>query len=302
MKKQLKQYLQFSAKELLIFFILLLVVAGFLLYPKLFKTPNTSVANISTLESPKNNVNASTKEEYSFNNKQPSNNNQYLNNHTSTKSSLNPFSFNPNELDYNGFIKLGLREKTIKTILNYRSKGGKFYKAEDFRKIWGLKKEEADVLIPFIVLESNKNYSLPIYQNNVKHSALKRICINTASAYEFKSIPALGNLAFKIVNFREKLGGFTTIQQVAETYGITDSIFNAILPYLTITNNTINQLNINLASESELSKHPYISKDVARAIVIYRNQHGNYTSVDDLKKIVFLKADIIERIKPYLTV
>lgn len=302
MKKQLKQYLQFSAKELLIFFILLLVVAGFLLYPKLFKTPNTSVANISTLESPKNNVNASTKEEYSFNNKQPSNNNQFLNNNTSTKSSLNPFSFNPNELDYNGFIKLGLREKTIKTILNYRSKGGKFYKAEDFRKIWGLKKEEADVLIPFIVLESNKNYSLPNYQNNVKHSALKRICINTASAYEFKSIPALGNLAFKIVNFREKLGGFTTIQQVAETYGITDSIFNAILPYLTITNNTINQLNINLASEFELSKHPYISKDVARAIVIYRNQHGNYTSVDDLKKIVFLKADIIERIKPYLTV
>jgi DNA uptake protein ComE-like DNA-binding protein len=218
--------------------------------------------------------------------------------------SLSPFLFDPNTLDEIGFSKLGLREKTIKTILNYRKKGGKFYKPEDFRKIWGLRKQEADVLVPYIVITNTannyqyKNQSTP----NSNVSIPKIICINTATAFELKALPAVGNVAYRIVNFREKLGGFISVNQVAETYGLTDSVFKQIQPFLTITNTSILKQDINLASEFELAKHPYIPREVARAIVIYRTQHGQFKTVDDLKKIVFLKSEIIEKMKPYLTV
>lgn len=75
------------------------------------------------------------------------------------------FEFNPNTIDEAGWKKLGLRDKTIKTILNYRSKGGKFKSAEDIRKIWGLKKkkltelflmQELKVFIQIIMLLQKK--------------------------------------------------------------------------------------------------------------------------------------------------
>ena len=45
-------------------------------------------------------------------------------------------------------------DKTIHTILNYRNKGGRFKQPEDLRKIYGLQKEEADLLIPYVQIKS----------------------------------------------------------------------------------------------------------------------------------------------------
>jgi competence protein ComEA len=303
MKKQFKSYFEFSTKEFSIFLLLILLVGGFLLYPKIFNSNKNTITSYNNLEQPSSKqlttpLDIETKSK-DYDQKKYSG---IKENELEGTRVITPFNFDPNLLDANGFTKLGLSSKTIKTILNYRNKGGKFYKAEDFRKIWGLTKKEADILIPFIVLENSpSNYKQKNLTEN-KSFIPKSICINTATAFELKSLPSVGNLAFKIVNFREKLGGFITINQVAETYGITDSIFKAITPYLTIKNFTINKLNINQTNEYELSKHPYISKEVARAIIIFRTQHGLYNSVDDLKKIVFLKSDVIDKIKPYLTI
>ncbi|MBS1640222.1 MAG: helix-hairpin-helix domain-containing protein [Bacteroidetes bacterium] len=45
-----------------------------------------------------------------------------------------------------------------------------------------------------------------------------------------------------------------------------------------------------------------MNKDVAKAIIIYRAQHGDYTKIDDIKKIVFIKDELYNKIAPYLAV
>jgi competence ComEA-like helix-hairpin-helix protein len=65
---------------------------------------------------------------------------------------------------------------------------------------------------------------------------------------------------------------------------------------------TEKKININIASEYELSMNPNISRDIAKAIIIYRNQHGNYQKIEDLKKIVFINEEMFRKIAPYLTV
>jgi DNA uptake protein ComE-like DNA-binding protein len=303
MNNILKQYFHFSKKELILFFILVIVITGFIVYPKYFDSKKTPNSSLSSFHAPSNVVkNQGIKEKDRYINKQE----DYAQNYSTQndENSLSPFLFDPNTLDEIGFSKLGLREKTIKTILNYRKKGGKFYKPEDFRKIWGLRKQEADILVPYIVIANTANnyqYKNQITPNS-NVSIPKIICINTATAFELKALPAVGNVAYRIVNFREKLGGFISVNQVAETYGLSDSVFKQIQPFLTITNTSILKQDINLTSEFELAKHPYIPREVARAIVIYRTQHGQFKTVDDLKKIVFLKSEIIEKMKPYLTV
>ena len=125
---------------------------------------------------------------------------------------------------------------------------------------------------------------------------------NTASSYDLKKLPGIGNsLPYKIVNFREKLGGFLNMQQVKETYGMTDSIFQSILPLVHVLPITIKKLNINTASDFELNAHPYIDKRLSKAITIYRSQHGNYKSVNELKNIVFITDEVLQKITPYLT-
>ncbi len=301
MKKIFHEYFSFSRKESVAAITLAIIIALIISLPYYFankkaKEPvNAEFAKIAS--------NAVAASDSAANDEVEERSNFKYNKKEVESYTINAFEFDPNTIDENGFAKLGLPQKLIKTILNYRGKGGKFYKPDDFRKIWGLKQEDADKLVPYIVINtpnsSNKFNSNFSAKNNVK--VISSIDINTASVNDFRQLPGVGNLAYKIVKYRDKLGGFLSINQVRETYDVTDSIYNAMLPYLTLQTTTINKLNINTANDFELGGHPYISKEIAKAIVIYRTQHGNYKTVQDLKKIIFIKKDIVDKIAPYLT-
>ena len=98
--------------------------------------------------------------------------------------------------------------------------------------------------------------------------------INKADTSAFISLPGIGNkLALRIVNFREKLGGFYSIDQIGETYGLPDSSFQKIKPFLKLETSLLKKFNINSATKDEMKLHPYIKWNLANAIVEYRNQH-----------------------------
>ena len=46
--------------------------------------------------------------------------------------------FDPNKTDSAGFVRLGLRPWMAHNIMRYRSKGGRFRKPEDFKRVYGL--------------------------------------------------------------------------------------------------------------------------------------------------------------------
>lgn len=302
MKKLIQDYLTFSRKEATAAIAMLVIMLSIVLLPYYFAHKKVKEPVNKTFEAI-----AATDLAYkdsATNGYNYSNNYNYTKKEKDNGNRLNPFAFDPNTIDEDGFTKLGLSTKLIKTIMNYRNKGGKFYKPDDFRKIWGLKQEDADVLVPFITIASSNSSTKNNTYNTTQYTkpALSKIDINTATVNDFRQLPGVGNLAYKIIKYRDKLGGFLSIAQVKETYDVTDSIYNAMLPYLTLQTTAINKLNINTASDFELGGHPYISKEIAKAIVIYRNQHGNYHSVQDLKKIIFIKKEMVDKIAPYLTV
>jgi competence ComEA-like helix-hairpin-helix protein len=217
------------------------------------------------------------------------------------------FYFDPNVLSFNGWKKLGIRDKTIHVIQNYLNKGDHFYKPVDLQKIYGLSTNEYSRLEPYIKIDSKDNKNAD--KNNGNSSELKNISkkyttidINAADTTAFSSLPGIGNkLAFKIVNFREKLGGFYSADQVVETYGLPDSTFKKIRPFLSVGNVSVKKLNINSATKDEMKLHPYIKWNLASAIAEYRNQHGNYSSLEDLKKISMITEEVFGKIKFYLT-
>jgi competence protein ComEA len=215
------------------------------------------------------------------------------------------FYFDPNILDEAGWQRLGLRDKTIATIKNYLSKGGKFYKPEDIKKIWGIDADVAEKLIPYVQIEKKEytnNYpEKPAYEKKTYTPSV--IDINTADTTAFIALPGIGSkLAQRIITFRDKLGGFYKIEQVGETFLLADSIFQKIKPRLVLNNAGVKQLNINTATLDEFKAHPYIRYAIGNAIVQYRTQHGNFSSVNDLKKVIVVTEEILNKALPYLKV
>ena len=305
MKKFIKDYLSFSRKESYAAISIMFIAAIFIALPlynssKKNKEPvNTTLNKLSVIKQSSNDSsdNNNTDDDVLYHQK------TYAKKQSSEGSHITPFQFDPNTLDEAGFQKLGLSAKLIKTMMNYRSKGGTFKTPEDIRKIWGLKKEDADMLVPYITIVAKaNNYKPSNNYNKFQKPQPTIIDVNTATVEDFKVLPGVGNLAYKIVKFREKLGGFININQVKETYGMTDSVYMAMQPFLSFSATNIQKLNINTLSDFELGKHPYISREVAKAIAIYRTQHGSYTRLEDIKKIVFINQATYQKIVPYLTV
>ncbi|MDB5193176.1 MAG: hypothetical protein JWQ96_2739 [Segetibacter sp.] len=219
------------------------------------------------------------------------------------------FVFDPNTLSAEGWKKLGVRDRTVQTIQKFVAKGFKFRKPEDIRKVYGLRPEEASRLIPFIKIEGAEEYTRRTdYTNNSttftarpKEDYTPRVIdINSADTAMLIALPGIGSkLALRIVNFRDRLGGFITVAQVAETYGVPDSTFQKIKPRLACSKEKIRTININSADANTLKTHPYIKWNIANAIVNYRKQHGNFRSVEDLKKIDIIDEEVFAKMAPY---
>ncbi len=236
----------------------------------------------------------------------PSSDKNYYNN--TVKGEL--FYFDPNTLSIDGWKKLGVREKTANTIQNYLSKGGRFYKPEDIGKIWGLHENEVNRLLPYVRIEPKPNDGFNKYPDTEKSKTYDKpkyiiatVEVNSADTSAFIALPGIGSkLAARIIAFRDKLGGFYKIEQVAETYGLPDSTFQKIKTKLVITSSNVKKLNINTASVDELKTHPYLRYNIANAIVQYRAQHGNFSAVSDVKKIMMITDEIYNKVAAYLTV
>lgn len=217
------------------------------------------------------------------------------------------FAFDPNTLSAKGWQQLGLSGRTAATIVKYRSKGGKFYKPEDLKKIWGLPKGFYERVEAYIKLEANERPAergaYPARESTHRQKTVASISnLNTADTSALIALPGIGQkLAARIVAFRDRLGGFTSVEQVRETYGLSDSTFQVIKPFLTVDPTAVRKLNLNTCTREELKAHPYFKWNLANAVIAYREQHGSFTSIEDLKKIILIDEATYQKIKGYVT-
>lgn len=305
----LKDYFSFTKKEragtITIAFLILLLIMAPIIFPYLIKTKivdhslfEKEIAELRK-DSNKNsykNFDNSYYNDYSLKDKK----------YTPVKAEV--FLFDPNTASVNDWVRLGVREKTAATIQKYISKGGKFYKPEDIKKIWGLHPADVERLLPYVSIK-NTMKPYPVYErkeypkNAYTPKVIQKVDINLADTTEYIALPGIGSkLSQRIIAFREKLGGFYSIEQVGETYFLPDSTFQKIKPFLVLNTNSIKKININMASVDEMKSHPYLRYNLANAIFHYRKQHGDFGSVESIKKIMLITEEVFNRIAPYLTI
>ncbi len=152
--------------------------------------------------------------------------------------------------------------------------------------------------------ETNNNRSKGEYEVYPRQQAAKRIVfeLNSADTLDLQQLRGIGPVfARRIVNYRNKLGGFVSVAQLREVYGLSEETYQMILPYLTIDTSQVTKLNPNTATLQQLKAHPYLDYYQARAIIEYRQQGHTYRTADDLRLVNLITDSVLLPLRPYLT-
>lgn len=162
-------------------------------------------------------------------------------------------------------------------------------KAQKADSLADLKKEANDG-------QSKKTFTI----NKLKPGAT--VELNNADSAQLTRVYGIGgSFAIRIIRYRNRLGGFYNKEQLLEVYGIDSEKYKEIKEQLTIDKNKVVKININNISFPSLRQFPYLSYKQASAIIQYRNEHGKYTSIDDIRNIAIITPEILTKIAPYLS-
>lgn len=206
------------------------------------------------------------------------------------------FSFDPNTTSDSEFLRLGFSNKQITTIRKYLDKGGIFRNKADFFKIRVISENQKRILSDLVVIESGQNVS----QGEKSAVNAPVIELNSADSVQLKQLPGIGSvLSKRIVKYRDLLGGFYSINQVKEVYGLSEQTIRQIEEKVTLDKSRIRKLDLNFADVNELSRHPYLKKNLAAQIVKFRTKNGSFRDFSILRDSMILNIDEYNRIKPY---
>lgn len=217
-----------------------------------------------------------------------------------------PFYFDPNTVDPKRLSSFGLNPKLIERFAKYRKAGARFYKKEDFKKIYGLKQDLFNRMEPYIVIETIKtgNFaerSAPLHKE-MSHKSEIVVELNTADSMDLIAINGIGPyVSYKILRYRKALGGYVSFDQLFEIYGLKSEQIEPLRTHLTISTKNLKTIPINDADFETLNAHPYLNGKEAMAIIKYRKQHGLFRSRNDLEKIILIPKETLMKLEPYLT-
>jgi competence protein ComEA len=149
---------------------------------------------------------------------------------------------------------------------------------------------------------SGKSYNTS-YPNSFPEKRKLNIDINSADSATLVQLKGIGPyLAGKIVQYRSRLGGFQSNEQLLEVYKMDTIKLNDIASEIYLDANNIHKLNINKVEYPELAKHPYLNRNQVKSLIAYREQHGAFKKIEDIKNSVLIDEQTFQKIKGYLRI
>ena len=207
------------------------------------------------------------------------------------------FSFDPNILDSAGFVKLGLKSFIASNILKYRKAGGRYKTAADFGKVYGIKPEKFNELEPYITIAEVKQV---LSEKPIKRTDII-VDLNSADTTLLMQVKGVGRgYAKGIVRFRQQTGGFVSVDQLSEIWGMKPENLERIRPFCKVNLELVQKIKVNTATAERFKNHPYFNFYQAKALYELRRKKGKLKDINELKELSEFTSDAILRLKPYL--
>lgn len=207
-----------------------------------------------------------------------------------------------NYITFDELTLIGISKSDAKKIINQKEKGLKIYTADDLKKITDVDTFSVSKLKSFLKFFPSKKYFAKT-KTEFKNNIVNLVNINNADSIMLDGIKGIGmGTAKRVIAYRDKLGGYVNIEQLKEVWGIDSALFTTLKKSVYIETNSHQKININTVDFERLSKHPYIGYKLAKIILNYRMQHGNFTSTKDLLNIHVMNENIFSKIEMYISI
>ena len=230
------------------------------------------------------------------------------------------FPFDPNTIGRPEWLALGLSDRQIDGLERYKSKGGRFRTKHDLAKMYSLRPEQVEQLMPFILLPDSierRTYpDRPKYAHDTtprwpkkeyvayERPTFRKVEVNTADTLSLVALPGIGpSFARGIVKYRDMLGGFHSLDQLNEVFVLKDKP-DAVIKLkelLVVDTLMMHRIPINTCTVEELAAHPYARWKIAKPLIAYRTQHGLFKQIADIKGCALVDEEVFRKLAPYLT-
>ena len=199
------------------------------------------------------------------------------------------FQFDPNEIDESEWEKLGFSEKQAAAIVKYRTNYGPFKSVKDISKVYVIDDKKFKEIEPYILLEEI-------------HFEKKFIDINSATEEELESISGIGpTFSNRTVKYRELLGGYSSADQFAGIYGITEEAKLALEENVLIDPVQIKKIAINSAAKDEIRKHPYLKDWMVVTEILTQRDRSTLQNLDFLLEKSLITKNDLDNLLPYIS-
>lgn len=308
MNNKIRQFFDFNKKErigiLSLLVILIILIVIYYSLPQLVKT-NSDKVNEQFKKQVEEFIEARKKEK-TASLKQKRNTSQESIKDTKK---LKPFPFNPNNLPARKWKKMGFSDKQVEIIKNYEKSGGKFYTKEDLKKIYGINQEEYTQLEPYIKIKQEKKEeterkedSEPAHEVMPEKPKPMNIELNSADSNTLLKVKGIGTVfSSRIVKYRDYLGGFHSKEQLLEVYNLDSAVYQRVKENFWVDASKIEKINLNTATFKEILQHPYTDYYLVKQMVNYREKHGGFKKLSQLRELDLMYEELYEKLKPYLT-
>ena len=200
-------------------------------------------------------------------------------------------------------LKRGIAKDAAMKIISLKENGLKIYTIEDLEKLSGVDTASKNILKKILHFYPSKKY----FNVNPTHTNIEKpninININTADTSELDLLKGISfATASRVLRYKERLGGYINKEQLKEVWGMDSNTYEILIANTIIEQNSQKHININKADLKTLGSHPYIGYKLAKLIINYRTQHGDYVTVRDLLKIHVMNEEIFAKIEPYISI
>ena len=184
---------------------------------------------------------------------------------------------------------LGFSVRQAEAIVRYRDLYEGLRDEAGFRACYMIADSVADLLLPYVIFPKPE----PVRSGLIE--------LNGADSATLRSVVGIGEKSvMAIIRYRERLGGFYSVDQLAEVPQVTESNFERIVKQIYCDSFKIRKIDINFAPPSTLKGHPYLPPAVFRKLFSKRQLKGGWSTVEELVEEHILTPREAERLAPYL--
>lgn len=228
------------------------------------------------------------------------------------------FGFNPNEITKADWVSLGLSPYQADGVMRFKDRIGGFKSKRDLERVYVLPdgwfaRHKADVELP----DDKPHRAKPQY-TDYKSKATSQFArefpkkvaetvtlveLNAADSLDLMDIRGVGaKSARQVIRYRNALGGFRTIEQLAEIRYLHPNVLQKLMETVRVDSNLIRPLNLNEVAVEDLAKHPYLSWKMAQSIIDMRAHRKRFSHVDEILEHHRMTDSLFLQIRPYIYV